>query len=446
MGGMTRRRFMAGVSAGMLTAMSGVSLGGGASRGRAGKLALLGGTPVRGKPFSAWPIWRNKDDQPIVKILRSGKWFRGWGDVVRQWEARYAELTGATACLGTMNGTNALLTALHVLDVGVGDEVIVPPYTFVATISVVLMSNALPVFADVDPETFQIDPEDIEKRITPRTRAIIPVHILGGVADMDRVNAVAKKHGLAVIEDACQAHLAQWRGKHVGTLGDLGCFSFQNSKNLPCGEGGAVIGMDSKLMDQCHSFTNCGRPYGSVQGGGSNARLGTNRRMTELQAAILLAQMQYIEAYANERTENAAYLTSKIEEIPGISVRKDYPGTTRCAYHLYALRYSADEFGGVPRGKFLEALRREGIEVSGGYGPLNKEGIIAGTLASKNFQRAFSKERLEAYHRDNECPANDGLCQQAVWLPQYLLLGTKADMDDIAEAFWKVYENRKSLV
>lgn len=148
---------------------------------------------------------------------------------------------GAKRCLAVVNGTNALLASLHTLEVGAGDEVIVPPYTFVATISVVLLSNALPVFADTDLDTFQINPDKIEEKITEQTRAIIPVHILGGVANMDRINAIAKKHNLKVIEDACQAHLAEWRNKKVGTLGDLGCFSFQNSKNLPCGEGGAIL-------------------------------------------------------------------------------------------------------------------------------------------------------------------------------------------------------------
>ncbi len=439
--GMSRRGFLAGVSVGTFTAFSGTR---GGSDGTA-KLAIHGGRPVRHKSFGNWPIWDRNDEAAVLDVLRSGNWFRGRGNVVEEFEQKYARMTGANGCMATVNGTNALLTALRVLDIGVGDEVIVPPYTFVATISVVFNSNALPVFADVDPETFQIDPDSVEKRITSKTRAIIPVHILGGVADMDRINAIAKKHGLKVIEDACQAHMAEWRGRHVGTLGDLGCFSFQNSKNLPCGEGGAVIGADSRLTDKCHSFTNCGRSYGSVRGSGF-AFLGTNRRMTQYQAAILMGQMKNLEANAARREENARYLRERIEKVPGITAQKGYDGQTRSAYHLFAFTYDKEQFGGVSRGRFLDAMRGEGMPVSSGYRPLNKEGIIEDALNSKNITRVFSKERLQRYRRENECPANDRLCQRAVWMPQYVLLGDESDMDDIARAIEKVYENRRKLV
>jgi dTDP-4-amino-4,6-dideoxygalactose transaminase len=334
------------------------------------------------------------------------------------------------------------MTALHVLDIGVGDEVIVSPYTFIATYNVVINSCALPVFADTDPETFQINPDKIEERINERTRAILPVHILGLPANMDRINAIAKKHNLFVIEDACQAWMAEWRGKKCGTVGDLGCFSFQNSKHLPCGEGGAVVGNDDEIMDRCFSYHNCGRPYGSVKGTSGS---GTNFRMTEYQAAILLSQMKRLEKDTQTRNENAHYLTSRIKDIPGIIPHKLYEGVTRAAYHLYPFRYKKEHFNNVPRSKFLDALRAEGIPCSGGYGPQYRDGLIEMTLNSKNFKRAFPKERLDRYRRELQYPDNDQLCNEAVWLGQELFLTTKEDMDDIADAILKIYENRDKL-
>jgi len=284
----------------------------------AGKLAMLGGTPVRAKPWPTWPVWDSSAEESVLSILRSGNWYRGQGKTVTQFEEAYAKLLGVKRCVAMVNGTNSLMTALHMLDVGVGDEVIVSPYTFIATYNVVLNSCALPVFADTDPETFQINPDTIESRITENTRAILPVHILGIPANMDRITEIAKKHNLKVIEDACQAWLAQWRGKSCGTLGDLGCFSFQNSKHLPCGEGGAVVGNDEDLMDRVHAYHNCGRAFGNMPKTGPNPMMGTNRRMTEYQAAILLNQMKRLEADTELRWANGQYLTSKIKDIPGI--------------------------------------------------------------------------------------------------------------------------------
>ncbi len=443
---LTRREFLATASAGTIAAVAsgGIPAYGNISK-KAGKLAILGGRPVRTKPFPGWPIWDKTAEKSVLSILRSGNWFRGRGNTVSEFEKKYAELMGAKRCVCTVNGTNALLTALHVLDIGVGDEVIVSPYTFIATYNVVIGSCALPVFADTDPETFQINPDKIEERINENTRAILPVHILGLPANMDKINAIAKKHNLKVIEDACQAWLAEWRGKKCGTLGDLGCFSFQNSKHLPCGEGGAVIGDDDETMDRCYSYHNCGRPYGSVKRTSGYPIIGTNRRMTEYQAAILLSQMKRLEKDAQTRNENAQYLTSRIKDIPGIIPHKLYEGVTRAAYHLYPFRYKKEHFNNLPRGRFLSALSAEGIPCSGGYGPQYKDGLIEAALNSKNFKRSFSKKRLNQYREQNHYPDNDQLCEEAVWLSQRLLLTTKRDMDDIADAILKIYENRDKL-
>ncbi len=442
---MTRRQFVSQTSTGTLAALQLGALPALASQGGAGKLAIKGGTPVRTRPWPAWPVWDRAAEERVLGILRSGNWFRGQGETVTEFEGRYAALLGAKRCTCTVNGTNALLTAMHALDVGVGDEVIVSPYTFIATYNVVLNSSALPVFADTDPETFQVNPDKIEERITGRTRAIMPVHILGIPADMDRIMAIANKHNLVVIEDACQAWLAQWRGKCCGTIGDLGCFSFQNSKHLPCGEGGAVVGDDEELMDRVHSFHNCGRPYGSVKATSGYPIAGTNVRMTEYQAAILLNQMQRLEADTARRWENGRYLTSRIADIPGIVPCRFYEGTTRAVFHLYPFRYQREHFNNAPRAEFMAALSAEGVPCSGGYGPQYRDGLIEAALTSKNFTRSFPAERLDQYRRELDYPGNEQLCAEAVWLGQNMLLTEKGDMDDIANAIRKVYDNRDQL-
>ncbi len=442
----SRREFLATASAGAAVAAASGAVPVFAMRRKpGGKLAIKGGKPIRTKPFHKWPVWDKSAEDDVIAILRSGDWYRGRGETVTKFEKAYAELLGAKRCVCHVNGTNSLLTALHALDVGVGDEVIVSPYTFIATYNVVIGSTALPVFADTDPETFQINPDKIEERITERTRAILPVHILGIPANMDRIMEIARKHNLVVIEDACQAWLAEWRGKKCGTIGDLGCFSFQNSKHLPIGEGGAVVGNDEELMDRVMSFHNCGRPFGSVTGKTKYPITGTNRRMTEYQAAVGLSQIKRLEADTERRNKNAEYLTSKIKDIPGIIPVKLYDGTTRCAYHLYPFRYKKEHFNNAPRQKFLHALSAEGIPCSGGYGPQYNDELIEVALQSKNFTRSFPKSRLDQYRRELRYPDNDQLCKEAVWLSQTLLLGNKKDMNDIANAITKIAQNKDQL-
>jgi dTDP-4-amino-4,6-dideoxygalactose transaminase len=445
----TRRQFIATTSAGTVTTVliSGMPSSAYLS-GKGRDLALLGGKPIREKGWPEWPIWNRDAEDPMLEVLRSGKWYREWGNKVEEFEVKYAEMMNAKRCLATASGTTALQVALQVLGIDAGDEVIVAPYTFIATYNVVFMQHALPVFADTDRETFTINPDKIEEKITERTRAIMPVHILGLPADMDRINAIAKKHNLAVIEDACQAWLAEYKNQKCGTLGDLGCFSFQNSKHLTSGEGGAVLGNDDDIMDRCHSFHNCGRPYGKMvsEFTGYPTR-GSNKRMTEIQATILMSQIERIKADADLRLKNAQYLDSKIKEIPGLIPYKLASGATRSAYHLYPFRYDEKAFGGVPRSKFLEALRAEGISCSGGYKAQYRDGLMEEALQSRGFQRLFSKERLDRYRADNEAlPDNDQLCEEAVWFFQYMLLGSQEDMDDIVNALTKVYENRGKLV
>ncbi len=445
---LTRRQAIATTSAGFAGALLGFPFRsfGITNNLQSVKLAINGGEKVHPGSWPQWPYWDQSAEPGIIEMFRSGRWWRGSGEYVAEFEKKYAELMGAKRCLATASGTTALLTALNVLGVDAGDEVIVSPYTFVATYNVIFAHKALPVFADTDPETFLIDPKKIEKKITDRTVAIIPVHIYGLPADMDSVNKAAKDHNLKVIEDACQAWLAEYRGKRVGTLGDLGCFSFQNSKHLASGEGGAILGNDEDIMDRCHAYHNCGRPYGRMKAVSGNQYNGMNYRMQQSQALILMSQMKRIEKDNDVRLANALYLDKKLKEIPGIIPYKPADGATRAVYHMYPFRYIKEEFNNIPKDKFLKALDAEGIPCSGGYGKQNKDGLIEEQLNSRGFKRLFSESRLKQWREDNFLPGNDQLCDQAVTFYQSILLGTRSDMDDIVNAITKIYENRNSLV
>jgi dTDP-4-amino-4,6-dideoxygalactose transaminase len=248
-----------------------------------------------------------------------------------------------------------------------------------------------------------------------------------------------------VIEDACQAWLAEYKNKKCGTLGDLGCFSFQNSKHIPTGEGGAIAGNHDEWMDRCNSYHNCGRPYGSVKPTSEIPMAGSNRRMAQYQAVMLLSQIKRARRDADVRLENARYLDSKLKEIPGIIPYKLVPGATRSAYHMYPFRFINENFNHAKREKFIAALQAEGIPCSEGYGTQNKFGIIEEVLNSRGFRRLFPEERLKKYREENVLPGNDQLCAEAVCIYQSLLLGTKKDMDDIVNAITKIYNNREQL-
>jgi len=433
----TRREFF-GLAAGALATMSLLPkrvLG----RAAVDKPALLGGTPVHAGRWPSWPEWRESWEPSVLQVLRSGHWYRGSsGEQVPRFEAAYAELLGAKRCLATASGTTALIVGMHVLDVDAGDEVIVSPFTFVASYNAILFHKALPVLADTDPATMTMDPASIESRITERTRAVMPVHIYGMPCDMDPIMAVARKHRLAVIEDACQAWLAEYKGRKCGTIGDLGCFSFQNSKHLPSGEGGAITANSDDLIDRAGSFHDCGRPHGQFKGPRPNFTRGGNFRMQHFQAAMLLQQLDKLREDTARRRENAARLSASLTGIPGI-VPARLPENSQAVWHLYAFRYDADQFQGLPREKFIAAMRAEGIPCSTGYQEQYFDGLLDEAIASRGFTRLFSAQRLKEY-RDSfhELKGNRQVCATTVAITQNLLLARPDDIDHIAEAIRKI--------
>jgi len=442
----TRRHFLetsslagAGLSLGFANASRGADS---SSAAAASKPALLGGKPACSGSFPGWPVFDQTEERALLDTLHSGQWYRGSGNAVSSFQAAYAKLTGAKHCLATSCGTSALTTALGALEIGPGDEVILPPYTFVATYNVIVLNYALPVFVDSDPETFQIDANKIEAAITERTKAVMPVHLGGSAVDLDKILEIAGKHKLPVIEDACQSHLAEWRSRKVGTWGTAGCFSFQASKNLNSGEGGAVLTNDDEFAEICRSFHNQGRAgHGGAQHFPYSGTRGSNLRLSEFQGNLLLAQMTRVEEQSKRRTENATYLTSMLREIPGILPAKMYEGCTRNAYHLYMFRYQKEHFADMARAKFMSALGKEGVPCSGGYSPLNKDKYVLGLTGSRHYQKLYPPEALKNWAERNACPRNDQLCQEAVWFTQNMLLGPRTDMEQIAEAVRRIQKH-----
>jgi len=443
---LTRRQFISAVSAGSLaTAASRTIPAYGDITNKASKLAILGGEPVRkNKSWPSWPYWDENVIESVLATTKSRIWCRiqSKSGTVPTFEKKFAQLIGTKFCVATGSGTQALHTCVEALGIGPGDEVITSPYTDPGTIASILAARALPVLADLDRESYQLDPDDVERRVTENTKAIMPVHMMGQPCHMDRIIEIAKKHNLKVIEDAAQAHLAEYKGKKLGTIGDLGCFSFQASKTIACGEGGAIIGNDEELMDKCYTVHN----HGTSRQGRTEVA-GPKYRMNEFEAAVLLGQLPGVQERFARRNQNAAYLSSRLKDIPGIVPQKLYEGTTSGSFYIYAMTYRKEYFSDVERSKFLKALRAEGVSLDDYIEQgLHKEPWVEHILNSKVYQKMFSPERLRRYREENSCPNCDKVCQEMVMIwASGPLLGTKEDMDDVANAILKVYKNRDKL-
>jgi len=396
------------------------------------KLALLGGEKLVTKPFPSWPVVDESDAACVREVILSGKWYRYSGTKNDELEKTMCEYFGAKYALTLTNGTAAIETPLAILGIGPGDEVIVPTYTFYSTASAPVFVGATPVFCDVDPDTFNLDIAQLESLVTPRTRAIIPVHFGGLPCDMDALLAFAQKHGLHIIEDCSHAHGTEYNHKKVGTLGKAGTYSFQNSKNLTSGEGGMVITDDEQLYLDMVSRHTCGRAAGGAWYEHHN--IASNLRMTEMQAALLLNQFARLEEQTAERTANAGIINRALDGIPGLArCQHEEAFSTRRAYHLFCFRYEG--FEGVSRDTFLKALSAEGVPCSPGYPiPLHRQPAFA---------RVQSPSGVP--YGEIDMPGVDTVCAQAVWFTQNLLLGDESNGQRIADALCKVAENAGEL-
>ena len=392
-------------------------------------LAIHGGSPVRTRPFGGWPVFGREEEELLLEALRSGNWGSLDGTFVKRLEVDFAELQAARHGISCVNATMGLAVALRALDIGVGDEVIVPPYTFIASASAALMLGAIPVFVDVDPETLLIDPAGIDAAVTGRTRAIMPVHHGGSPVDMDGVMAAAQRHGLRVVEDAAQAHGAAWRGRPVGAIGDIGVFSFQSTKPINAGEGGMMVTDDDTLDELLWSYRNVGRRRGGEWY--EHVRLGWNLRMSEFQAAVLIAQMRRMPDQQRQRTEAAAYLSEQLRRIPGVVPLKVPDGVTAHSWYTYHWRWLGAADGGLPKIAFAEALRAEGIPLFHGYTPLNRNAAVRAEIARLGGAEPAACPNAERAEAD-----------EVLMFAMPILLGTRDDLDDVVRAVAKVAEAR----
>ena len=425
------------------------------------QLAIFGGKPVRERAFPSWPVFDEDEEIGLLQVLRSGKWWRySLGEEVQpdgpqlsqpyskvaEFQAAFARLQGAKYGVACANGTAAIEVSLRALGIGPGDEVIGPRYTFIATASAVLSNNAVPIFADIDSETFNLSPERVEEAITPRTRAMIVVHFAGHAADMGALQQIAERHNLILIEDAAHGHGASWQGRGLGSIGQAGTFSFQASKNMTAGEGGMITVNDKDLAMRFQSYIWAGREFNRPWY--EHHRLGWNYRMTEFQGAILLQQLKRIETQNARRHHNAAFLNHRLAEIPGIRplAFRDY--ATKHSHHIYIFRFDESSFG-VSRSDFHAALEKEGIPCSGGYAhPLYKNPMFL----KQDFYPRGCPLTCGHYNREIDyasfadlCPNVELACKEAVWLEHRLLLGDQEDMEDIVRAISKIHDRREEF-
>ena len=401
-------------------------------------LAINGGEKTCEIQWPTWPVWDDHERQGLMAVLESGQWW--YGERVREFEAAFAAFQSARFGVTATSGTTVLEATLTALGIGPGDEVIVPPYTFVATASAVLRVGAIPIFADIQPHTLCIDPEDVLRKATPRTKAVIPVHLAGYVADMDRLCEIGGALELRIIEDACHSWGSQWKGKGTGALGDCGVFSFQASKNITSAEGGIMLTDDEQIADDCRSFTNVGRRKGGAWY--QHFNVGSNLRLTEFQAALLLAQLSRLEEHTLKRQANAEIVFRGIRGLPGIIPVENDPRITRRGYHLFPIRLDLNALG-ITRDQFVAALTAEGVPASEGYTtPLYKNPMFE-RISADPHTRPYLGDVVD--YRQVSCPVCEQICNDTFWLFHTLFLADEPAMHKIVDAIAKVCENVSEL-
>lgn len=399
------------------------------------QLAINGGTPVRTEPFPVWPIYGKEEEKYLLEALHSQKWggtgksnVPGLEPKLPEFERQFAEMHSAKHAVTVVNGTIGITIALQAAGVKTGDEVILPAYTFIATASSALIFGAIPVIVDVEPDTLLIDPDKVEAAITPKTKAIIAVHIAGASANMTRLKEIANRHNLRIIEDSAQGVGAEWDGTRVGAIGDLGTFSFQSGKNITAGEGGIILTNDDELAAKAWSLANVGR----IKQGGwyQHEAVGWNLRMTEFQAAVLLGQMSRYEEQFQLRERNAKLLNELLAPIEGIRIVKRDPRVNRHAQHLHLMFLEPELTERIDKNEMIRRLNAEGIPFHPGYVSLNR---------NKALLEEIAKWTGESEYRNYACPVSERAAdKEAMWLHQNVLLADEKAMHDIAQAVSKV--------
>ncbi len=426
------------------------------------KLAINGGKKVREELFPAYRVIGKEEEEAVVEVLRSGilsKYLGCWADdfyggpQVQAMEKEWAEFYGVKHAISVNSATSALYCAAGAIGLEPGDEVIVSPYTMCASATAPLIYNAVPVFADIEYDYYCLDPEDIERKITDKTKAIIVVDILGQPYDVKRINEIAKKHGLYIIEDNAQGPLATYQGKYAGTLGDIGVFSLNYHKHIHCGEGGILVTDDDELAERMRLIRNHAEAVVEKKGVTNlNNMIGFNMRMTEIEAAITREQLKKVKWLVEERRRNVKYIEENLKDIPFLKMPKIREGCEH-SYYIHAIKYDEAQTG-VTREKFVAAMQAElmpielreteGVKIGLGYQqPLYQQPLFQQRIAYGNTSYPFSEQ---VTYEGKNCPMCEKICKSETIFHELMRpFMSQKDLDDVIAAFHKVAENLDEL-
>ncbi len=405
------------------------------------ELAVFGGQPIRKEPYPTWPVYDQRDIDAVTRVVQSGRWggFPYPGPNTAAFGVKFAEMQGGGYAVPMMNGSITMEVACRAANIGWGDEVIVPAYTFQATAAAPMAAGAVPMIVDISPENYCIDPAKVEAAITEKTKAIIVVHLAAQMTDMDAIMAIAKKYDLIVIEDSAHAHGAQWRGNGAGTIGDFGSFSLQSAKILTTGEGGVLLCKDELMAQRAASIIDCGRPKDS---GDQQFTMGVNYRWSEIQAALGLVALERFPEQASQRSAMAAYLEESLSEVPGIRMLKRDLRHTRRSFYRYVFNIDPTYFQ-CEHEVFCFALEKEGIPADTGYPAMNRYDLFQPGLSKLPVPSAFS----EYFDFDRMFfPVTERASQkESVWLKESLFRSSEKGVDDLIKALHKLAESQSEL-
>jgi dTDP-4-amino-4,6-dideoxygalactose transaminase len=402
------------------------------------ELAIAGGAPVRTSPYPRWPALDESDAQAVADVVRSGQ-VGGYpepGPNAAAFAEGFAAYQGAAHGVVMVNGTVTMEVALKALGIGWGDEVIVPALTFAATPYAAMAAGALPVFVDVEPERWTIDCDQVEAAVTPRTRAIMPVHLGQQMADMDRIMQIARRHDLRVVEDCAHAPGQQWNGRGAGCIGDFGSFSHQSSKILTAGEGGTLLTQDEELARTAHSLIDCGRPKDAEE---RRPTFGSNYRLGEMNCALLARGLDRFPAQQAQRAELAGYFESVAGDIPGVRLNRRDPRITRWSFYRYVLAIDPDAFAGLTCETVAAVIEAEGVPAEVQYPPMSRYDL---------FQPSLSRLPVAVEHADRLDPARwsfpvaeEAGERRAVYLDECIFRSDRRGVEDAVEAIAKVQQH-----
>lgn len=426
------------------------------------QLAINGGTPVRTKLFPAYNTIGEEEKNAVMKVLDSGnlsQYLGAWtgdflgGPTVRAFEENWATMFNCKHAVSVNSNTSGLFTAMGAIGIQPGDEVIVSPYTMSASAIAPLVYGGIPVFADIDPDTFCMDPKSIEEKITPRTKAILVVHIFGHPAAMDEIMAIAKKHNLKVIEDCAQAPLGKYKGRHVGTIGDIGVFSLNYHKHIHTGEGGVIITNDDLLADRCQMIRNHAENVTAPRDIKDLTNLiGYNYRMTEMECAVGIEQLKKLPGLLSQRLENVAFLNEKFSAFPAFELLPQLDEQSVNTYYVYPIKFNK-EIAGIERNKFVEALKAEiPSAVLRETAPLIGAGYVKPLYLQPIYQQKAAWAYNPALYTGNvdysagSCPVVEKMHFETLFTHEYMRPGmTEADMMDVVNAMEKIFDNAAEL-